>query len=57
MPLCGGRTARATVCLAPEHHLVDIDDVGSLAAFLVSDGAKRITSTIIPVDGGAHLVA
>ncbi len=42
---------------APQHHLVDIDDVGNLAAFLVSDAAKRITGTIIPVDGGAHLMA
>jgi enoyl-[acyl-carrier protein] reductase I len=42
---------------APEHHLADIDDVGALAAFLVSDGAKRITGTIIPVDGGQHLMA
>ena len=41
---------------APEKHLVDIDDVGALAAFLVSDGARRITGTIIPVDGGAHLM-
>jgi enoyl-[acyl-carrier protein] reductase I len=30
--------------------------VGALAAFLVSDGARRITGTIIPVDGGQHLV-
>lgn len=42
---------------APEQHLVDIDDVGALAAFLVSDGARRITGTVIPVDGGQHLVA
>jgi enoyl-[acyl-carrier protein] reductase I len=42
---------------APEHQLADIDDVGALAAFLVSDGAKRITGTIIPVDGGQHLMA
>jgi enoyl-[acyl-carrier protein] reductase I len=41
---------------APERHLVDIDDVGAMAAFLVSDAARRITGTIIPVDGGAHLV-
>jgi enoyl-[acyl-carrier protein] reductase I len=42
---------------APEHHLVDIEDVGALAAFLVSDGARHITGTIIPVDGGQHLIA
>ena len=42
---------------APEHHLVDVDDVGALAAFLVSDGARHITGTVIPVDGGQHLVA
>jgi enoyl-[acyl-carrier protein] reductase I len=41
---------------APAHHLVDIDDVGALAAFLVGDGARRITGTIIPVDGGQHLI-
>jgi len=42
---------------APEHHLVDIADVGNLAAFLVSDAARHITGTIIPVDGGQHLLA
>jgi enoyl-[acyl-carrier protein] reductase I len=42
---------------APEHQLVDIEDVGALAAFLVSDGARRITGNIIPVDGGQHVVA
>ena len=42
---------------APEHHLVDIIDVGNLAAFLVSDAARHITGTIIPVDGGQHLLA
>lgn len=42
---------------APEQHVVDVDDVGALAAFLVGDGAKHITGTIIPVDGGQHLMA
>jgi enoyl-[acyl-carrier protein] reductase I len=42
---------------APQRHLADIDDVGALASFLVSDGAKRITGTVIPVDGGQHLNA
>jgi enoyl-[acyl-carrier protein] reductase I len=42
---------------APARSLVDISDVGALAAFLVSDAARRITGTIIPVDGGQHLLA
>jgi enoyl-[acyl-carrier protein] reductase I len=37
--------------------LVDIDDVGALAVFLVSDAARRITGTIIPVDGRQNLIA
>ena len=45
----------AAAATAPSHHLVDVDDVGALAAFLVSDGARHITGTIIPVDGGQHL--
>jgi enoyl-[acyl-carrier protein] reductase I len=47
----------AEAAAAPEHQLVDIEDVGALAAFLVSDGARRITGTIIPVDGGQHVIA
>lgn len=47
----------AEAAAAPEHQLVDIDDVGALAAFLVSDGARRITWNIIPVDVGQHVVA
>lgn len=42
---------------SPEHLGVDIGDVGALAAFLVSDAARHITGTIIPVDGGQHLLA
>ncbi len=47
----------AEAAAAPEHHLVDIDDVGAVAAFLVCDAARHITGTIIPVDGGEHLTA
>jgi enoyl-[acyl-carrier protein] reductase I len=45
------------VAEAPEHEAVTIDDVGALAAFLVSDAARRITGTFIPVDAGQHLLA
>jgi enoyl-[acyl-carrier protein] reductase I len=40
-----------------ERHLVDIEDAGELAAFWVSEGARRITGTIIPVDGDQHVMA
>ncbi|MCC2978260.1 enoyl-ACP reductase FabI [Sphingomonas sp. PL-96] len=46
--------AAATV---PQGQLVGVEDVGALSAFLVSDAAKRITGTIIPVDSGQHLLA
>lgn len=36
----------------PLRHMADIDDVGNLAAFLVSDRAKAITGQICYVDGG-----
>lgn len=42
---------------APEKQPVTIEDVGGLATFLVSDAAKMITGTVIPVDGGQHLLA
>lgn len=42
---------------APQRHLVDLADVGAVARFLVSDGARRITGTVIPVDGGQHIMA
>jgi enoyl-[acyl-carrier protein] reductase I len=41
----------------PERQLVDVADVGALAAFLASDAARHITGTIIPVDSGQHLLA
>jgi len=42
---------------APDRHQVTIDDIGPLAAFLVGDGARRITGTVIPIDGGQHVMA
>jgi enoyl-[acyl-carrier protein] reductase I len=36
---------------------VEIDDVGSLCAFLVSDAAQAITGDVHYVDGGFHILA
>jgi len=47
---------RRTVEAAPEHRLVTVDDVGALAAVLVSDAAKAITGNISYVDAGYHVV-
>ncbi len=44
------------VSLAPEHKLITLDDVGALAAFLVSDAAKAITGNIAYVDAGYHVL-
>jgi enoyl-[acyl-carrier protein] reductase I len=40
----------------PEHRLVGIEDVGNVAAFLVSDGAVALTGNIEYVDAGYHIV-
>jgi enoyl-[acyl-carrier protein] reductase I len=40
---------------APEHRLVTLEDVGGLAAFLVSNAAKAITGNICYVDAGYHV--
>jgi len=40
---------------APLHKLVSIDDVGALAAYLVSDASKSITGGTIYVDGGFNI--
>ena len=41
---------------APMHQLATIDDVGSAAAWLVSDQARRVTGQVIYVDGGASII-
>jgi enoyl-[acyl-carrier protein] reductase I len=43
------------IARSPQHRLVTIDDVGSLAAFLVSDGARSITGNTAYVDAGYHV--
>ena len=42
---------------APLRHLVSIEDIGNLAAFLVSDAAASITGGTVHVDGGFHIMA
>jgi enoyl-[acyl-carrier protein] reductase I len=41
---------------SPEHELTTIEDIGEVAAFLVSDRAKHITGTISFVDCGLHIM-
>jgi enoyl-[acyl-carrier protein] reductase I len=40
----------------PQNRLVGIEDVGSLAAFLVSDGAAALNGNIEYVDAGYHIM-
>jgi len=42
---------------APEHRLVDIDDVGAYATFLVSDGARNVTGSVAYVDAGFNVMS
>lgn len=42
---------------SPEHRLVTIDDVGHVAAFLASDGARGMTGNIAYVDAGMHVMS
>ena len=41
---------------APEHMLARLDDVGSFAAFLASDGARLVTGNVEYVDAGYHVL-
>jgi enoyl-[acyl-carrier protein] reductase I len=41
---------------APQHKLVTIDDVGSLAGYLCTESAKNITGNTIYVDAGYHIM-
>lgn len=41
---------------APTHQLVDIDDIGNLTAFLLSDASKAITGGVAYVDGGYNII-
>jgi len=41
---------------APARQLVGIEDVGSVTAFLASDGARMINGNTVYVDGGYHIM-
>lgn len=41
---------------SPEGEMVRIDDCGDMATFLVSEGARMINGSIIPIDGGEHIL-
>lgn len=41
---------------APQHMLAGIDDVGNVAAFLVSDAARLLTGNVEYIDGGYHVM-
>jgi enoyl-[acyl-carrier protein] reductase I len=41
---------------SPQRRLVDIDDVGAIAAFLVSDFADAITGNTTFIDAGYHIM-
>lgn len=41
---------------APIHHLVGLEDVGAVAAFLVGDWAKSPTGSTAYVDAGYHII-
>jgi len=38
-------------------HLVSIDDVGAIAAGLVSDFSRNVTGNVAYVDAGYHVIA
>lgn len=42
---------------APQHTLVNIEDIGAYAAFLVSNGARNITGGTHFIDAGYHIVS
>ena len=41
---------------APIHHLVELEDIGAVAAFLVGDWAKSLTGSTTYVDAGYHII-
>jgi enoyl-[acyl-carrier protein] reductase I len=47
---------RAARCKSPLQETPLIADVGAIAAFLVSDGARHITGNVTFIDCGTHVM-
>jgi enoyl-[acyl-carrier protein] reductase I len=47
---------RSAVERAPQHHGVSTEDIGAMAAFLVSDAARWVTGNTAYVDAGYHVM-
>ncbi|WP_336079941.1 enoyl-ACP reductase FabI [Thalassospira sp. CH_XMU1448-2] len=45
-----------TALRAPSRRLVTIDEIGELAAFLVSDRAQSLTGDVVHIDGGYNIM-
>jgi len=41
---------------SPQHRVVNVDDVGAIAGFLVSDHADALTGNVTFVDAGYHII-
>jgi enoyl-[acyl-carrier protein] reductase I len=46
----------STAVKMPLHRMIDLDDIGHMAAFLVSDLSKNITGGVHMVDGGYEII-
>jgi enoyl-[acyl-carrier protein] reductase I len=51
-----GLIVERTRSRAPEHQLVSVEDVGNVAAFLVSDAAAALTGNIEYIDAGYRIL-
>lgn len=47
---------KSTALKMPLRRMIDLDDIGNMAAFLVSDLAKNITGGVHMVDGGYEII-
>jgi enoyl-[acyl-carrier protein] reductase I len=52
-----GELLEKTARMLPMPHMVTIDEVGSVAAGLVSDWARGMTGNVVFIDGGCHVLA